>query len=506
MVKYKTVRQRRLVMGRLCLFHFLHKENDIMFGEIHEECGVFGVFGQSDGNAKATVLSGLYALQHRGEEGCGISVNDDGVFKTHKDVGLLSEVFTPTVMDSLGSGTIAVGHTRYGTTGSNSAMNCQPIFVRHIKGSMALVHNGNLTNASVLRRKLELEGAIFHTTVDSEIIAYMITKERLLCGSVEEAIEAAMRKLDGAYSLIIMSPQKLIAVRDRLGMRPLCYGRRNDGSFVIASESCALGCVGAEFVRDIEPGEILVFDKGGIRSIRTHCGCSRHAICLFEYIYFARPDSVVDGMSVQAAHHLAGKFLADEHPVDADVVIGVPDSGIDAAIGYSRQSGIMYGTGFVKNKYIGRTFITPGQSDREAKVKIKLSPIAETVRGKRVIMIDDSIVRGTTSRSIVHMLRDAGAKEVHIRISSPPFLHPCYYGTDVDSKNGLIACNHSTYEIAEMLGADSLGYLSLEHAVKLAGSASEQCCTACFSGDYPTAVPDVGEKDKFEHKISEKDV
>lgn len=475
-----------------------------MYGNIHEECGVFGVFGQTDGRAKNTVLSGLYSLQHRGEEGCGISVNDDGVFKTYKDVGLLSEVFTPAALEFLGEGSIAVGHTRYGTTGSNSQTNCQPIVVRHIKGSMSLVHNGNLTNALSLRKALELKGAIFHTTIDSEIIAYLITQERLKRGSVEDALAAAMPQLCGAYSLIIMSPQKLIAARDPLGMRPLCFGKRPDGSYVISSESCALNTVDAEFIRDVDAGEIVVFDKKGVRSIRTHCNGQKRAACLFEYIYFSRSDSVIDGTSVQKSHIMAGKFLADEHPVDADIVIGVPDSGIDAAIGYAEQSKIPYGIGFVKNKYIGRTFITPEQSDREAKVKIKLSPISSAVSGKRVVMIDDSIVRGTTGRQIVQMLRDAGAREVHMRISSPPFLHPCYYGTDVDSSSNLIACGHSPEEVAEMLGADSLGYLSLKNALKLAGALSGQCCTACFSGRYPTEIPDVGDKDKFEHKISEK--
>lgn len=474
-----------------------------MYGEIHEECGVFGVYGQTDENAAGTVLSGLYALQHRGEEGCGITVNDDGVFKTHKDVGQVGDVFTPSVMEELGRGTAAVGHTRYGTTGSNNRTNCQPIEVRHIKGYMSLVHNGNLTNAAELRRGLELQGAIFHTTVDTETIAYLITRERIKSPSVEAAVEAAIGYLEGAYSLIIMSPQKLIAVRDPRGMRPLCYGKRADGSFVIASESCALSAAGAEFVRDIEAGEILVFDKDGIRSIRTHCDTKKRAVCLFEYIYFSRSDSVIDGMPVQKSHFMAGEFLANEHPTEADVVIGVPDSGMDAALGYSRASGIPYSIGFVKNKYIGRTFITPGQSDRESKVKIKLSPIEETVKGKRVVLIDDSIVRGTTSRQIIKMLREKGAKEVHMRISSPAFLHPCYYGTDVDSSKGLIASNHSADEVAKLLGADSLGYLSLENAKKLAGKWEKHCCTACFSGDYPTELPKDTDKDKFEHRISE---
>ena len=286
-----------------------------MFGNIHEECGVFGVFGQTDGRAKNTVLSGLYSLQHRGEEGCGISVNDDGVFKTYKDVGLLSEVFTPQALEQLGHGTIAVGHTRYGTTGSNSPTNCQPIVVRHIKGSMSLVHNGNLTNALALRKALELKGAIFHTTIDSEIIAYLITQERLKCGSVEDAIAATMPQLSGAYSLIIMSPQKLIAARDPLGMRPLCFGKRADGSYVVSSESCALNTVGAEFIRDVDAGEIIVFDKDGVRSIRTHCKGQKRAACLFEYIYFSRSDSVLDGTSVQNSHIMAGRFWQTNTPL-----------------------------------------------------------------------------------------------------------------------------------------------------------------------------------------------
>lgn len=485
------------------IFSELLKGGNLMFGTVNEECGVFGVYGQADGNAAGTVYYGLFSLQHRGQEGCGISVNDDGVFRTHKDLGLVSEVFTDSVMKKLGKAQIAVGHTRYGTTGGNSPINCQPIEVRHIKGSMAIAHNGNLTNALELRNELELNGAIFHTTSDTETIAYMITKERLKAPSVEAAVEAAMYHLKGAYSLIIMSPQKLIAVRDPKGMRPLCYGKRKDGSYAVASESCALTAVNAEFIRDVEPGEIVVFDKNGIRTIKTHCKKTEKAICLFEYIYFSRSDSVVDGMSIQEAHLKAGELLAKEYPVDADIVIGVPDSGLEAALGYAKASGIPYGIGFVKNKYIGRTFIAPEQSEREDKVKIKISPIEGAVKGKRVVMIDDSIVRGTTSGRIVQMLRNAGAKEVHMRISSPPFLHPCYYGTDIDSCENLIACNHTTEEIAKMINVDSLGYLSIERAKQLAGHNFDSCCTACFSGVYPTDIPKAGAKDKFECKISE---
>ncbi len=427
-----------------------------MFNTIHEECGVFGIYAGRNQNVAATVYYGLYALQHRGQESCGIVVDKDGVFTSHKDIGLVNEVFDHETLASLGEGSIAVGHVRYGTTGGGSRANCQPIEVRHIKGTMAVAHNGNLTNAAELRRELELKGSIFHTTSDTEIIAYEVTRERLTHPSIEEAVSAAMDRLDGSYSLIIMSPMKLIALRDPRGMRPLCYGIRADGSYIVASESCALAAVGAKFVRDIEPGEIVVFGTEGVRSIRTHCGKKPHALCLFEYIYFARSDSVIDGVSVQEAHFRAGEFLAKEHPVDADIVIGVPDSGLDAALGYSRASGIPYGIGFVKNKYIGRTFISPGQSEREDKVRIKLNPIEGAIKGKRVILVDDSIVRGTTCGHIVNLVREAGAKEVHMRISSPPFVDPCYYGTDIDSRENLIACHHTVDEIARIRSAISL--------------------------------------------------
>lgn len=368
---------------------------------------------------------------------------------------------------------------------------------------MALAHNGNLVNSYELRSELELQGSIFHTTSDTEVISYIITKERLSAGSIEEAVDRAMYRLAGAYSMIVMSPSKLIAVRDEHGFRPLCYGRTEDGRYVVASESCALDSVGAGFIRDLEPGEILVFEKGGVRSIRTHCGREKKSLCIFEYIYFARPDSVIDGCSVHSARVRAGEFLAAQHPVDADIVIGVPDSGLDAALGYARASGIPYGIGFIKNKYIGRTFIAPGQQSREDKVRIKLNPIADTVRGKRVVMIDDSIVRGTTSARIVKLLREAGAAEIHMRVSAPPFLNPCYYGTDIDSCENLIACHHTVEEIAEIIGVDSLGFLSVENAKKLAsGAYSEEYCTACFDGGYPTDTPSHTEKNRFEGKIS----
>lgn len=474
---------------------------------LHEECGVFGVFANKKSNVAATAYYGLFALQHRGQESCGIVVNDDGVFNSYKDVGLVNDVFTPEILGNLGLGNMAVGHVRYGTTGANARLNAQPILVNHFKGRMALAHNGNLVNTYELRHELELAGSIFHTTSDTEVISYLITKERLGAPSIEEAVNRAMNKIKGAYSLVIMSPAKLIAARDENGFRPLCYGVTEEGTYIVASESCALDAVSAKFVRDIEPGEIVIFDENGIRSITDHCNKKPKTLCVFEYIYFARPDSVIDGASVHEARLRAGAFLALEHPVQADIVIGVPDSGLDAAIGYSRQSGIPYGIGFIKNKYIGRTFISPGQSAREDKVRIKLNVVSNVVKGKRVVLIDDSIVRGTTSGRIVKLLREAGASEVHMRVSAPPFLNPCYYGTDIDSRENLIACHHTVEEISEIIGADSLGYLSVDNARKLAVHCGNSCgegyCTACFNGEYPTEIPSEMHKDRFEQKISE---
>lgn len=470
---------------------------------LHEECGVFGIYANETKNVADSVYFGLYALQHRGQEGCGIVVNDDGLFNLYKDLGLVNDVFTPDVINDLGHGNMAVGHVRYGTTGGNNRLNCQPIMVNHVKGRMALVHNGNLINSFELREQLEMCGSIFHTTSDTEVISYIITKERIDSPSIEEALNRTMHKIKGAYSLIVMSPSKMIAARDPNGFRPLCYGQTEDGSYIVASESCSLDAVGAAFIRDILPGEIVVFSKDGIKTINDHIKTAKPRLCVFEYIYFARPDSVIDGHSVHKARMRAGEFLYEEYPVDADIVVGVPDSGIDAAIGYSNKSGIPYGLGFIKNKYIGRTFISPEQKAREDSVKIKLNPIAETVKGKRVVLIDDSIVRGTTCARIVGLLREAGAKEVHMRISSPPFMNPCYYGTDVDSKDSLIACKHSIPEIAKFIGADTLGYLSVENAKALAtGMSCDKYCLSCFNGEYPTDIPKDTEKNKFQKKIS----
>ena len=467
--------------------------------KVHEECGVFGIYSNERSFLAPKVYYGLYALQHRGQESCGIAVNDSGVFRYYKDTGLVSEVFTNDIIGSLGQSQMAVGHVRYGTTGSSDRANAQPIVINHNINKMATVHNGNLTNAVQLREKIKKSGAIFQTTSDTEVISFVVSHALLESEDSEKAVLSALGKLDGAYSLIFMFRDKLVAARDRHGYRPLCYGKCPDGSFVIASETCALDAVDASFVRDILPGEMVVFDSDGVRSDKSFCFTAKEAMCIFEYIYFARPDSKIDGYSVHNARLRAGEFLAKEHPADADVVVGVPDSGIDAAIGYSRYSGIPYGIGFIKNKYIGRTFISPGQKSREDKVRIKLNPVFQTVSGKRVVLVDDSIVRGTTSARIVKLLKDAGALEVHVRITAPPFMHPCYYGTDIDSRENLIACKHTVDEIRDIIGADSLGFLNTGFLSRLpSDDMAHGYCTACFTGVYDTDIPLEREKDRIE--------
>ncbi len=453
---------------------------------LKEACGLFGIFSEAKEQVALASYHALYALQHRGQEGCGIAFNEQGALSVHKDLGLVAEVFSRPLTIADESTRMAIAHTRYGTSGECSRENVQPLLIRHQMGSMAVAHNGNLTNDEELRSNLEQQGSLFHTTSDTEVIAYVITQHRLKSNSVEEAIEKAMYELKGAYSLLVMTASKLIAVRDPWGFRPLCLGKLDDG-YVFASESCALDAVGATFVRDIEPGEICIVDAkdASLRRIDTHCKTQKSSLCVFELIYFARPDSVIDTISVHQARMRSGAFLALEHPAQADVVIGVPDSGIDAAIGYSRQSGIPYGIGFIKNKYIGRTFIQPLPNDRENGVRIKLNPIASTVRGKRVVLIDDSIVRGTTSRRIVRLLREAGAKEVHLRSSAPPFLHPCYYGTDIDSTDDLFACKYDHQTMMKILDVDSLGFLLPEQVTKLSDHPGIGFCTACFTGEYP---------------------
>ena len=473
-----------------------------MLNKLNEECGVFGIYDRDGHDVASLTYIALYALQHRGQESCGIAVNDDGVITAHKDVGLVPDVFNKDVLAKLGQGQMAVGHVRYSTMGTASRSNAQPLYIRHIKGPMVLAHNGSLVNARQLREELELGGAIFHSTNDSEVIAYMITKERLTCGSIEEAVERAMKRIKGAYSLVIMSPTKLIAARDPNGFRPLCIGKL-DNSTIFASESCALDSLGAKFIRDIEPGEIVVVDKDGERSIKTHCG-HKCNMCVFEYVYIARPESVIEGSSVHEARQRAGSYLALRHPVQADVVIGVPDSGLDAALGFAKQSGIPYGVGFIKNRYVGRTFIQPTQTQRENAVRIKLNALEATVRGKRVVLVDDSIVRGTTSARIVDLLKEAGATEVHMRVSSPPFRHPCYFGVDVDSRDKLLACKMDEEQMAKHIGVDSLGFLTVEDVQKIAGIPDSEFCVGCFTGNYPIEVPSEMPKDKFETKLSEK--
>ncbi len=451
-------------------------------GTRHEECGVFGIYDRNELKIAPLVYYGLFALQHRGQESCGIAINNDGWIRCHKNMGLVNEVFTHQTLDAL-EGTIAIGHVRYSTTGASVLSNTQPLVTQYVKGTLSLAHNGNLTNAITLRKELEAQGAFFQTTVDSEIIAYLVAKERTQTPSVEEAVEKTMEKIQGGYALLVMSPKKLIAARDPYGFKPLCMGKIGD-SVVFASETCALDAVGAKFERDVEPGEIVVCDENGIRSIKTHCrGICK--MCIFEYIYFARPDSFIDGKSVYEARLQAGRLLASQHPVEADVVIGVPESGLDAANGYAEASGIPCVRGFMKNTYVGRTFIKPAQDQRAEAVRIKLNPVSPAVKGKRVVLIDDSIVRGTTMAKIVRMLREAGATEVHVRISSPPFISPCYYGTDVPSCDMLIACQHTIPEICEILGADSLGYLEVDSLGDLIGDTTHSFCDACFTGNYP---------------------
>ena len=473
---------------------------------IHEECGVFGIY---DKNMVSDVVSdtyyGLFALQHRGQESCGIAVNDRGVITSHKDVGLVRDVFDQHELDKLGKGQMAIGHTRYSTFGTVNHTNAQPLLVRHIKGQLAIAHNGNLTNAAELREELERKGAIFHTTNDSEIICYIIIQERLKTSSIEKAIENAMNRIEGAYSLVVMSPEKLIAVRDKKGFRPLVMGKDKDGRIVFASETCAFAAVGVDYVRDLDAGEIVVIDHDGVEhSIRTHCKEKPH-MCVFEYVYFARSDSILQHQPVHEARRNAGRILAKEHPVEADVVIGVPDSGLDAAQGYAEESGIPYGMGFIKNRYIARTFIQPTQGQRENAVNMKLHVVSSVVKGKRVIMVDDSIVRGTTSARIVKLLRDGGASEVHVRVSAPPFISPCYFGTDIDSKQNLIACQMNLEEICKSIGADSLGYLSVDGVKKMASDANCDFCTGCFTEKYPAPIPKHSEKSKFEMKIEKKE-
>lgn len=466
----------------------------------HEECGLFGIYNSDDFNVAEETYLALYALQHRGQESCGIAVNDDGVFTVHKDTGLVPDVFNERTLQGLGSGRIAIGHVRYSPSNRMDRSNSQPLVMRYIKGTVALGHNGSLVNTAQIRRDLEKDGAIFQTNCDAEIILYVIARARIHAHSIEAALSQSMKTLKGAYSLVLSSPSKLIAARDPNGFRPLSIGK-NGNTYMVASETCAFDSVGAKFVRDVEPGEIVIIDENGLRSIKDNCG-KKSSFCIFEYVYFSRPDSVLQGLSVHMARQNAGRLLAKEHPVEADLVCGVPDSGLDAALGYSIESGIPYGIAFIKNRYVGRTFIGETQKKRERAVRIKLNALEASVKGKRVVLIDDSIVRGTTCAHIVELLREAGAKEVHMRISSPPFLNPCYFGTDISSRDHLIACRLSIDEICKQIGADTLGYLSLDGMQEMAkDAAGVDFCLACFNGEYPIDVPEEMPVDKYENKI-----
>ena len=461
-----------------------------MFNSIHEECGVFGIYEKENTKIASSVYYGLYALQHRGQEACGIAVCNDGLIDYIKGSGLVNEVFNKENIKRINNGNIAIGHVRYSTTGGNNINNIQPIVIQHNKGNLALAHNGNLVNAYDIRQYFESQGAIFHGTSDTESLCYSIVKERIKTHSIEDAIENVMGIIKGAYSCVALSPTKLIAFRDPNGFRPLVLGQTPNGGYVVASESCAIDAIGGTLIRDILPGEIVVISNNGVKSIMTK-EKTKKSLCIFEYIYFARPDSVIEGVSVHAARQNAGKILAKEAPIDADVVIGVPDSGLDAALGYSQESKIPYGIGFIKNKYIGRSFIAPSQEERENAVKIKLNVITETVKNKKVILIDDSIVRGTTSKRIVKQLRDAGAKEVHLRITAPAFKHPCHFGTDIDSEENLIACKYSNNEdICRHIGADSLAFISVKGIHELAQDLNCTYCDGCFTGKYPIEIPE----------------
>lgn len=458
--------------------------------EIKEACGVFGIYDLEGENIAPSVYYGLTSLQHRGQEACGLAVSKTNGerqnIQFHKDLGLVSEVLKEDTIRKM-EGDIGIGHVRYSTTGASVAENAQPLVLSYIKGTLALAHNGNLINTDALKWELIQSGAVFHTTTDSEVIAFHIARERVHSRSVEEAVLRTARKLKGAYGLVIMSPRKLIGVRDPYGLKPLCLGKR-EHAYVLASESCALKAAGAEFIRDLAPGEILTITKEGLHSDRSLAlKEEKPAHCVFEYIYFARLDSTLDGVSVYDARIRGGKALARSYPVEADLVAGVPDSGLMAAKGYAEESGIPFGFVFYKNSYIGRTFIKPTQKERESSVQLKLSVLEASVKNKRIVLVDDSIVRGTTMAHLIRMLKDAGAREVHVRISSPPFLYPCYFGTDVPSNDQLIASKHSTEEIRRLIGADSLGYMKLSCLEEMAGNLP--LCKACFDGRYPMKLP-----------------
>ena len=469
-----------------------------------EECAVFGVSTRT-GGAAALTMNGLLTLQHRGQEGAGIAVAQDGGILCHKDAGLVGEVFTPAAMEALSHAKTAVGHTRYSTTGASTRENAGPFVSEYLTGRRAAAHNGNVTNAAALRDELRSAGLHFSASSDSEVVSQLIARCALQTGDLLTGVKEAAARLEGAFSLVILDGGgRLVALRDPSGYRPLCVGESEAG-IAVASESCALEIGGFSSIRDVRPGEILVMENGRLIA-RDAVPVPRPAaggLCIFEYVYFARPDSVIDGLSVYEARCRMGRILAREHPADADIVCGVPDSGLEAAAGYSAESGLPLATGFMKNRYVGRSFIFPTQTQRDTAVRLKLNPLSAVVRGKRVVLVDDSIVRGTTSLKIVKLLREAGAREVHMRLSAPPFLYPCYFGTDIDSSENLIAYKHSVEEIAQIIGVDSLGFLPVEDLPKLPEGGCGGLCDACFTGKYPVEPPKAGAKSKFENKFSE---
>jgi len=471
----------------------LQTPGDLTPDKPEEECGIFGIYGPGLEVSRLTYY-GLYALQHRGQESAGIAVTDGHGIRLHKNMGLVPEVFSEEVLTRL-TGHMAIGHVRYSTTGSSLVVNAQPLVCYYSKGMIGLAHNGNLTNVAELRGSLAANGSVFQSTNDSEVIVNLIAKYSQT--KIEDAILKCMVDIKGSYSLVVMTDDKLIGVRDPYGVRPLCLGRLGD-AYILASESCALDTIGAELVRDVEPGEIVIISGKGIKSIRK-MAARRQAACIFEFIYFARPDSIIDGFQVNQVRRAMGRQLAREYPVDVDLVISVPDSGNAAARGYAEESGIPFEEGLMKNRYIGRTFIQPTQEMRELAVRLKLNPIKNVLKGKRVLMIDDSIVRGTTSGKMVSMVRESGAKEVHMCISSPPIIHPCYYGIDTSCRKELIAAQMSVDEVRKFIGADGLHYLSQEGLLSVFGKEMSQCsfCTACFDGDYPIEIPEDGDQVKF---------
>ncbi|MBN2259437.1 MAG: amidophosphoribosyltransferase [Clostridiales bacterium] len=461
--------------------------------KLKEECGVFGIYDPIGENLSSLTYFGLVALQHRGQESAGIAIRSGNAINYHKGMGLVQEVFDSHKLMGL-DGDICIGHVRYSTTGESYITNAQPLVVRFRGGSIALAHNGNLVNAYEIRNELEKNGAIFQTSIDSEVIANLIAVEYK--GNIKEAVLSTLKQIKGAYGLVIIFNDKLIGIRDPNGLRPLVLGKTETG-YVFASETAALDVVGAEFIRDVQKGEMITIDENGWESF-IYDDTKRKAICAFEYVYFARPDSTMDTKNVYKTRFRAGQILANEHPVEADIVIAVPDSGIPAAIGYANESGIPYDVGLIKNKYMGRTFIQPDQKTRELSVKLKLNVLKENVEGKRLVLIDDSIVRGTTSKRIINMLREAGATEVHVRVSSPPVKHSCYFGIDTPSKKQLVGSSMTIDEICELIGADSLGYLSIDGLVESIGKGYDRLCAACFNGDYPMPVPMSGKKYIFE--------